>query len=76
MKFKFDKETQEALTTATGLSYNSLTSDPVVEQSYQKTPDFFSLSSKNQRIIKPRGTIYLFSDRKMSLKSVCRKVFG
>lgn len=76
MKFKFGKETQEALSTSTGIPYGSLISEPVSTQIFSNPPKFFSLSSNKQRIIPPRGTIYLFSGRKMSLKSICKKVFG
>ena len=76
MKFKFSRETQEALSASTGLSYSSLVSEPVGSHTFSNTPDFFSLKSRHQRIIKPRGTVYLFSGRKISLRSVCQKVFG
>jgi len=76
MKFKFNSETREALSASTGLPYGSLVSEPVGSHTFSNTPDFFSLKSSHQRIIKPRGTVYLFSGRKMSLKSVCQKVFG
>lgn len=75
MKFKFGKATQEALSASTGMSYGSLVSEPVGLHTFS-TPGFFSLSKRDQRIIKPRGTVYLFSGRKMSLKSVCKNVFG
>jgi len=76
MKFKFNQSTKEALAASTGMSYSSLTSEPVTSHTFKNTPGFFSLSKHHQRIIKPRGTVYLFSGRKMSLKSVCNNVFG
>jgi len=76
MKFKFGKATQEALAASTGMSYGSLVSEPVGSHTFSNTPGLFSLSKRNQRIIKPRGTVYLFSGRKMSLKAVCKNVFG
>lgn len=76
MNFKFNHSTKEALAASTGMSYSSLVSEPVSSHTFKNTPGFFSLSKRHQRIIKPRGTIYLYSGRKLSLKSVCNKVFG
>ena len=76
MKFKFGKTTQEALEASTGMTYGSLVSEPVGLHIFSNIPGLFSLSKRNQRIIKPRGTVYLFSGRKLSLKSVCKNVFG
>ncbi len=76
MKFKFGAEAKEALTVSTGVSYNSLVSEPVSTRTYSNTPGLFSLTSNKRRIIKPRGSIYLFLGRKISIKSICKKVFG
>jgi hypothetical protein len=76
MNFKFNQSTKEALVASTGMAYTSLVGEPVGSHTFKNTPGFFSLSKRHQRIIKPRGTVYLFSGRKMSLKSICNKVFG
>ena len=76
MKFKFGVEAKEALTVSTGLQYNSLISEPVSTHTYSNTLGLFSLTSNKRRIIKPRGSIYLFLGRKISMTSICKKVFG
>lgn len=75
MKFQLSKETLENIEFTTGRDYELLTTSPMAAFRATKDSSHNRLTSSHPRIIPPRGSVYLQTNRLMNLSEILKMLF-